>query len=121
MNRTFLSQLARRLLGPALVVLTGMLVACGSAGDGGSGGAIQEGGQIHVGPAGESVYLDSCARCHGASREGAIDAPALDAMRMASSGDDSLRGLILFGKGRMPGFGGLSEQQVADLIVYIRS
>lgn len=100
------------------MVLTGTLVACGG---GGGSGTIQEGGQIHVGPPGESVYLDSCARCHGASKEGAIDAPALDAMRLSSSGDDSIRGLIVFGKGRMPGFGGLSDQQVTDLIDYLRS
>lgn len=115
--RSSFSRSALRLLGPALVVLTGTLVACG----GGGGGEIQSGGQIYYGPPGESVYRDSCARCHGANREGAIDAAALDATRMMSSGDESLRQLILFGKGRMPGFGGLSDQQVADVIAYIRS
>ncbi len=107
-----------RLVGPALLIALGTLAACGG---GGGGGQIQEGGQIYVGAPGETSYRDACARCHGANREGAIDAPALDAMRMASSGDESLRQLILFGKGRMPGFGGLSDQQVTDLISYIRS
>ena len=109
---------ALRLLGPTLIVALGTLAACGG---GGGGGQIQQGGQIYVGPPGETVYRDSCARCHGANREGAVDAAALDATRMMSSGDESLRQLILFGKGRMPGFGGLSEQQVTDVIAYIRS
>lgn len=119
LTRRISSLFALRVLAPSLLLLTGALVACGGGGSG--GGEIQQGGQIHVGPPGEFVYSDSCARCHGANKEGAIDAPALDATRMASSGDESLRQLILFGKGRMPGFGGLSDQQVADLIVYLRS
>ncbi len=115
--RRFLPSVARHFLGPVLVVVAGALVACG----GGGGGELKESGQIYVGPPGEAVYQQSCARCHGANREGAIDAAALDPTRMSSSGDETLRQLILFGKGRMPGFGGLSDQQIADLIAYLRS
>ncbi len=117
-HRRFLPPLARHLLGPVLVVVAGTLVACGG---GGGGGELKESGQIYVGAPGENIYQQSCARCHGANREGAIDAAALDATRMMSSGDESLRQLILFGKGRMPGFGGLSDQQIADVIAFIRS
>jgi quinoprotein glucose dehydrogenase len=69
---------------------------------------------------GADVYQMSCARCHGANREGKDDAPKLDAVRMASLGDSPLRMTIQYGKGRMRGFGGLSQAQVDELVAYLR-
>ncbi len=101
---------------PALITLGGVLVACKEQ-------------PAHTAPAaapayqdpGAVVYSDSCARCHGDSREGDGTAPALDAVRMASLGDSPLRFTIAYGKGQMPGFGGLSQEQIEALIVYLRS
>lgn len=69
---------------------------------------------------GNDVYQMSCARCHGVNREGKTDAPKLDVVRMASLGDQPLRFTIQYGKGRMRGFGGLSDAQVDALVAYLR-
>lgn len=74
-----------------------------------------------VGPPGADVYINSCARCHGAYREGDGTAPALDSVRMASLGDDPLRMTIAYGKGQMPAFGGLTPAQVDEVIAYLRT
>lgn len=100
----------------AVVVTVLVLAACKTHGVESSGGAqpipIQQGGA--------ATYARSCARCHGANREGDGTAPALDAARMASLGDQPLRFVIAYGKGQMPAFGGLSEAQVTELINYLR-
>lgn len=114
-HRLWKNSTLRLLIGPALLVTAGTLAACG----GGGSEKAQEGGHLYVGSPGEVIYQDSCARCHGASQEGAIDAPALDATRMLSIGDEPMRMVILFGKGRMPGFN-LTDQELADVIAFIR-
>ncbi len=115
-HRLWRNSTLRLLIGPALLAAAGTLAACG----GGGGEKAQEGGHLYVGPPGEALYQESCARCHGASLEGAIDAPALDPTRMLSLGDEPLRMTILFGKGRMPGFN-LTDQELADIINFLRS
>jgi mono/diheme cytochrome c family protein len=105
----------------AVLVAVSVLAACKSDGNGGANTANNGGGQVIMNSNdGVDVYLRSCARCHGTNREGAVDAPALDSVRMASLGDDALRNTISYGKGRMPAFGGLSPIQVDALINYLR-
>ena len=70
---------------------------------------------------GADVYQMSCARCHGVNREGKTDAPKLDSVRMSTLGEQPLRMTIRYGKGRMRGFGGLTDAQVDLLIAYLRS
>jgi mono/diheme cytochrome c family protein len=100
-------------------LLTAGLVATACASQ---GGATAPAGP---GPAkssnGIDVYVRSCARCHGVYREGDRDAPKLDAVRMAGIGDEPLRLTIVNGKGRMPGFDGLSPVEVQNLITYLRT
>lgn len=84
-----------------------------------SGQAQAQSGVVHE-LTGADVYAMSCARCHGANREGKTDAPKLDTTRMASLGDQPLRMTIVYGKGRMRGFGGLSQQQVDKLVAFLR-
>ncbi|MGB8858834.1 MAG: cytochrome c [Ilumatobacteraceae bacterium] len=113
------SRVTRHLLraATALVAVGAVLGACKTQpGDTGSAAA-----PVVVGPPGESVYIQSCARCHGTYREGDGTSPALDAVRMASLGEDPLRFTIAYGKGQMPGFGGLAPDQVEELIAYLRS
>ena len=111
-------------LGPTLIVLASALAACGAQ-TGNNGGAAANnnggggGGGSYSSP-GEAVYVQSCARCHGADRTGDYESPALDATRIASLGDQPLQFTIAYGKGKMPGFGGLSPQQVTDLISYLK-
>jgi mono/diheme cytochrome c family protein len=93
-------------------------VACSNQPD--STVPVQQGG-VATPLSGNDVYLISCARCHGADRLGATDAPKLDAVRMSSLGDQPLRMLIQYGKGRMPAFGGLTQEKVDALVEFLRA
>lgn len=117
MNRTPL--VTRLLLGASALVSLGVVGAACSAGGGATTAPVAQGG-VARSLTGSDVYLMSCARCHGADRMGKTDAPKLDTVRMASIGDQPMRALIQYGKGRMPGFGGLSQERVDALIDYLR-
>ncbi len=122
-SRSFLARHAT-LIGPTVIVLAGVLAACGqstdnnggaAAGNGGGGGAVSQYASL-----GEEIYFKACARCHGNNREGDSQSPRLDATRIASLGEQPLQFVITYGKGEMPGFGGLTPEQLAALINYLR-
>ena len=94
------------------------MAACGAQSSESSAPVAQNG--VTQTLTGSDVYQMSCARCHGANREGKTDSPKLDTVRMNSLGDQPLRFTIQYGKGRMRGFGGLSEAQVNVLVAYLR-
>lgn len=99
-----------------------LLAACGGSGPAGGDTAPVTTPAVTepaAGHSGAAVYAQSCARCHGALREGKGDSPALDDVRMATVGDQRLRLTIANGKGRMPGFGGLTAAQVDALVSYL--
>lgn len=102
-----------------LAASVGLFSACSqdSSSSAGNGGGVF----VPSGPPGEAIYLRSCARCHGNDRIGDGTAPALDATRVASLGDEPMRFTIAYGKGQMPGFGGLTPTEVDDLINYLRN
>ncbi len=98
-----------------------VVAACGAQGGGGGApAAVVATAPVQVGPPGAAIYQRSCSRCHGVNRQGDGTAPALDATRMASIGDQPMQMLIAYGKGQMPAFGGLSTEQVNELIAYLR-
>jgi len=78
---------------------------------------------------GAGVFQRSCASCHGVGREQKVAlgfkvappdlaAPALQ----ARVSDADFRRIIREGKGQMPPFGKmLAEEEVSDLLVYLRS
>ncbi|MGD9793524.1 MAG: cytochrome c [Acidimicrobiia bacterium] len=68
---------------------------------------------------GHDLYSNYCARCHGAALEGKGANPAIDAVRLASLGDQRLRMTIESGKGQMPGFR-FSSSETDALIAYLR-
>jgi len=69
---------------------------------------------------GEDIYAQLCSRCHGADLSGGI-APALGPGSSAATEDDEyLEFTIVNGRGRMPSFPSLSDDQVARLVDYIR-
>lgn len=117
-DRNLLVRLMRRapLVLPAVAAVGLTLAACATGG----GGGVVAAEQVQYSSPGEQVYQQSCARCHGWDRGGLDDAPALDATRVATLGDTPLRMTVLYGKGRMPGFDGLSQAQVDDLINFLR-
>jgi mono/diheme cytochrome c family protein len=106
----------------SILALTGALVGCGGGGGEASGsGDTLAATAVPTGPPGAAVYARSCARCHGRNAEGKGDSPALDSVRLATLGDQRLRLTIASGKGRMPGFSNLSQQEVDDLVAYLNT
>lgn len=79
--------------------------------------------------AGAAVYERSCADCHGAGGIGADDGPALLEARYALPGFDDLSFVTAVVRGvsgdeaehgGMPRIRGLSEQDLADLLAFVR-
>ncbi|HEU5074775.1 MAG TPA: cytochrome c [Polyangiaceae bacterium] len=78
---------------------------------------------------GAGVFQRSCASCHGVGREQKValgfkvTPPDLaDAALQARVSDAEFRRVIREGKGQMPPFGKmLADEEVSDLLVYLRS
>jgi mono/diheme cytochrome c family protein len=103
------------------LVATALTVGAACSAQPSTAGGIQpQGGQAQA-LTGDDVYIMSCARCHGADLLGKKDAPKLDSVRMNSLGEQPLRMLIQYGKGRMPAYGNLSPERVDALVEYVRN
>lgn len=72
-------------------------------------------------PPGEAQFQKSCARCHGNAMEGRNGTPGMDPIRIAGMSDQMLQMAMQFGKGKMPAFGGLSAEQIANVISFLRT
>ena len=72
---------------------------------------------------GSKIYRTHCLRCHGASGRSAMaGAPDLDRPGSLLQSDKSLLPRIQNGKNACPAFRGiLSEQEIFDVIAYIRT
>lgn len=69
---------------------------------------------------GEEIYAQLCARCHGADLGGGVG-PALGPDSNAASEDEAyLEFTIRHGRGRMPSFSSLDEDQIRRLVSYLR-
>jgi mono/diheme cytochrome c family protein len=76
----------------------------------------------------ESVYVQNCARCHGADGRGETNlgkiynAPNLtDSSLQARFKDKELSAIITSGQGGMPGFKkNLSKAEISALVAYVR-
>ena len=73
--------------------------------------------------AGAVVFQSNCARCHGANLEGSKKAPPIAEIRNKKHWtDDRITYRILNGAGKMPAFREtLSDEQIRDLIAYLRA
>jgi len=75
--------------------------------------------------AGRVVYQDNCAACHGADARGNPDMkvtmPKLDIRAAAAGSPDTLKQVIHNGKGAMPAFTTLSEEQVRQVLAFLKS
>ena len=65
--------------------------------------------------AGETLYDGKCAACHGSSAEGA-SAPSI-----LEQPDAHFVSAVQNGIGNMPAFPELSEQDIADIIAFVRT
>ncbi len=115
----------RRVLRPAAVAVTTALVVVGCASDDESA--------VPVEPAsspGAQVYAERCASCHGADLRGTDKGPSHLSVvyEPGHHSDDAFRRAIAQGSpqhhwpfGDMPPVEGLTEQEVEDVIAFIRS
>ena len=72
-----------------------------------------------AGSLGEKVYQGQCSACHGMDRAGAPPAvPALDGIEGILT-DDEIAAIIRQGRGRMPSFNSLSDEQVRAVVRYL--
>lgn len=69
--------------------------------------------------AGEPNFVSYCSPCHGVQGLGTGDGPALTA-RVPQLTDAQVEAAIREGRGRMPAFRSFGDQQVADLVEYLR-
>ena len=78
---------------------------------------------------GKAVYAKKCASCHGASGEGnesiakatKTELPKLGSKEVQALKDDDLRKVIREGKGKMKGVKDLTDQDVANVVAYLRT
>ena len=79
--------------------------------------------------AGKTVYTNRCKMCHGADGNGnpamakmlKVEFHALESDYVQEKKDDELKQTITKGKGKMAAVRGLTEEQLNDVISYIRS
>ncbi|NND84602.1 MAG: cytochrome c [Acidimicrobiia bacterium] len=120
-----------------LFVLMLVMAACGGdGGDGGDGATPAEAGQGGDAANGETVYLNTCASCHGADALGiqGLGKQLADSSFFESTSEGDLYTLIVEGRGSdhpdndtgvaMPPKGGnpsLSDASIADVIAYLKT
>lgn len=75
-----------------------------------------------VAKAGEALFKQHCASCHGLDGQGGIGLPLSTPSAISSTTDDYLRKTIVYGRpGRvMPAFDYLAEDEVTALVTYMR-
>jgi len=115
-----------------LAALLGAWVVCFAAADGSWLKKVPQADRTRVNPfagkpdavaAGENLFRNNCAKCHGANAEGKGSRPSLKSERLAAATDGEIAWLIKNGqmyKG-MPSWGGLPEQERWQIVTYLRS
>ena len=73
---------------------------------------------------GKAVFTAKCASCHGPNGEGK-DAIAkmmkVEMKPLGSQSDDDIKQAVTQGKGKMKPIAGLTDQQVSDVIAYVKT
>jgi mono/diheme cytochrome c family protein len=73
---------------------------------------------------GELLFAQSCASCHATRSKERLVGPGLKGYFPKQNTvikDDSVRDIIVHGRGTMPGFTTLSHDQIDDLISYLKT
>jgi mono/diheme cytochrome c family protein len=115
-----------------LALLLAMCVACFAAADGSWLKKVPQADRARVNgyagkpeavAAGENLFHENCAKCHGDDAEGKGKRPSLRSERIRNATDGEIAWLLKNGnvfKG-MPIWGGLPEQERWQIVAYIRS
>jgi mono/diheme cytochrome c family protein len=69
---------------------------------------------------GEEIYAQLCSMCHADDLSGGIGPSLGPDSNAASETDDFIEFTVSNGRGRMPSFPSLDDQQVERLVAYIR-
>jgi cytochrome c551 len=69
---------------------------------------------------GEEIYAQLCANCHGADLGGGVGPSLETGSNAAAESDEFIAFTVSNGRGRMPSFPSLDEQQIDRLVAYIR-
>lgn len=82
-------------------------------------GSTQAGQASNSNPVGEQSYAKHCAICHGEQREGILPGfpPLLDVKRQLT--EQQIEDVIHTGKGRMPGFPKLPQEEMTALLRFL--
>ena len=67
---------------------------------------------------GQDAYRESCAMCHGEDRGGTPAAPSLLTIG-TQIGFPQLKRTVVYGNGRMPPIGHLSDEQISDILAFL--
>ncbi len=80
-------------------------------------------GKPDVVAAGENLFRNNCAKCHGEDAGGKGSRPSLKSVRVKNATDGELAWVIKNGQAYkgMPGWGGLPEQRRWQIVAYLRS
>jgi mono/diheme cytochrome c family protein len=101
-----------------------VLVAAAAAQDLAAKSPTLSPGQKFAEQGGAAIYANVCAACHQPDAKGAVGAgayPALSGNGNLASADNVLR-VVIRGQRDMPPLGGMmSDEQVADVVNYVRS
>lgn len=105
----------------AFFAIATVIAACG----GGGGGPLGDGDATR----GEELFTLNCVACHGTGAMGTANGPPLvhELYRKEIFGDERIADATRNGAsqrnwsyGRMPGIGGLDDDDLSDLVAYIR-
>lgn len=91
----------------SVLLLTLALTACSS------GGPSQD-------ATGEEIYAELCVGCHGADLGGGVGPSLGPDSNAAAESDEFIEFTVSNGRGRMPSFPSLDDQQIERLVAYIR-
>jgi mono/diheme cytochrome c family protein len=69
---------------------------------------------------GEEIYAQLCAGCHGAGLGGGVGPSLGPDSDAAAESDEFIEFTVRNGRGRMPSFSSLDDQQIDRLVTYIR-
>ncbi len=101
-----------------------VLVAAVAPGESAAAGSTLSAGRNFAEQGGAAIYANVCAACHQPDAKGAAGAgayPALAENSNLASADNVLR-VVIRGQSDMPPLGGMmSDEQVADVVNYVRS
>jgi mono/diheme cytochrome c family protein len=115
-----------------MTVLLGASAMCLAAADGSWLKKVPQADRERVNPfagkadaaaAGENLFRNNCAKCHGKDAEGKGSRPSLRSERLAGATDGDIAWIIKNGQSfkGMPSWGGLPEQMRWQIVTYLRS